>query len=350
MTDADPTKRVLVMSSSSPRGVPTIGCLVANLLNRSGTHITLIGKSPSRLGRLLDTLIRGSIHIPAHAVALVDVYGHFAFTYESFAILYARFCGKYVVVMLHSGFMPEFVELWPRWSRFVLSRPDLVLVPNEFLKRRLCDLGLRIDGCIPNFVHLENYNFRKRTALEPRFLYLRGMHPDQNPSMAIEAFALIQKQYPEALLTMAGRDGTDLPYCRALVKSLGLRNVNFVGMVPKQDIPLLADRHDIHLHTNRVENMPVSIIEMWASGLPIVGTRVGGMPDLVRQRQDAILVESEDHQAMAEACFELLANPELSETLCCNGRARALSLTWEQVKPLWEQALRLTTEETVRKG
>ena len=202
-------------------------------------------------------------------------------------------------------------------------------------------------GAIPNFIELERYNFRKRSLLEPRFLYLRGMHPMQNPAMALRAFALIQRRYPNAILTMAGRDGDESPYCHSLVDTLALRGVQFVGIVPKDQIPQLADMHDIHLHTNRVENMPVSIIEMWACGLPVVGTRVGGMPYLVRDRVDGILVESEDYEALAAASLELLSNPALAGALSCNGRARALELTWEHVKPAWERALLLTTETDV---
>jgi glycosyltransferase involved in cell wall biosynthesis len=170
-------------------------------------------------------------------------------------------------------------------------------------------------------------------------LYLRGMHPLYNPEMALRAFALIQARHPTASMTMAGPDGPDSRRCRALVAELGVRNVRFVGIVAKKNIPALADQHDIHLHTNRFDNMPVTIIEMWACGLPIVATRVGGMPHLVRNGEDAVLVPSEDHQAMANACLELLSNPQEAARLSANGRARAEEFTWQHVKPLWEQAL-----------
>src|SRR5207253_1609866 len=176
---------------------------------------------------------------------------------------------------------------------------------------------------------LKRYTFRERSILAPRFLYLRGMYPYYNPEMAIRAFGIIQHRYPESLLTMAGEEGKESARCRALVRDLNLRNVQFVGLVPKEQIPGLADKHDIYLHTNRVENMPVTIIEMWACGLPIVGTDVGGMPYLVRNGIDGILVKSEDHRAMADTCLELLCNRKLAGMLSWNGRARAEELTWE---------------------
>src|SRR5262249_2579449 len=266
---------------------------------------------------------------------LVDLFGLRAFVYESAAILCARLWRKRIVAVLRNGFMQEFVERWPRWTRFILSQPNLVLVPHAFLKEQLSALGLRIDGMIPNFIKLQGYTFKERSAVSPRFLYVRGMHPIYNGPMALRAFALIQRKYPDAKLTMAGKEGEDSDYCRFLVQSLNLRNVQFLGLVPKEKIPFLADQHDIYLHTNQVDNMPVSIIEMWACGLPIVGTNVGGMPYLVRNRQDGILVKSEDYRAMADACLELLSNNDLATTLSRNGRARASELTWDRVKPLW---------------
>jgi len=316
-----------------------MGSLVAGRLSQSQTRICILGRAKTGWGRLLNTIFSGLLLVPRSDVILVDVFGGRAFVYESAAILYSHLCKKRVVAMLHSGNMPDFVERWTRWTRFVLFKPALVLAPHSFLQLQLSALGLRIDGIIPNFIELENYPFRERAVLAPRFLYLRGMHSFYNAPMALKAFALIQDKYPEALLTLAGPEGEDSECCRALISTLNLRNVYLVGIVPKKEIPALADRHDIHLHTNRVENMPVSIIEMWACGLPIVGTEVGGMPHLVRNGQDGLLVESEDYHAMAGACLELLANQKLAQTLSSCGRARAKQLAWEHVRPAWERAL-----------
>jgi glycosyltransferase involved in cell wall biosynthesis len=306
----------------------------------------MLSRAKSGWGRLLDIVLRSGILARRCDVVLVNVYAHRAFVYEAIVILYARLWKKRVVVLLRSGELPEFIQSWPRLTRLIFRQPHLVLVPHEFLKSRLSALGLRVDGIIPNFIELENYTFRVRSTLAPRFLYLRGMHSYYNPSMAIRAFSLIQKKHPDALLTMAGPEGSESSNCRTLVRELGLRNVHFVGVVPKEQIPLLADKHDIHLHTNNVENMPITIIEMWACGLPIIGTEVGGMPYLVRNGIDGILVKPDDYQNMANACLKLLSNSELAATLCSNGRARAEEFTWESVKHLWQEALSLQAPAT----
>jgi len=331
--------KILIVTPCVPGGLPTQTSVIAGRLNPAGVRIHLISKARTRVGRLIDVLVRSLWLIPQCRVVLVDVFGEKAFVYESFAILYASLWKRRLVVTLRNGMLPDFINRWPRWTRFVLAKPHTVLAPHAFLQQRLARAAIRIDGVIPNFIDLEKYTYRRRSSLKPRFLYLRGLDPVYNPEMAIRAFALVQRHFSDASLTKVGREGSDSVRIRALVRELGLRNVRFAGLIAKSEIPRLADEHDIHLHTNRFENMPVSIIEMWACGLPIVGTNVGGMPYLVKDGVDAILVPSEDHAAMAEACLKLLAEPILVERLSLSGRRRSEGLTWAHVKPMWERTL-----------
>ncbi|HQU29014.1 MAG TPA: glycosyltransferase family 4 protein [Nitrospirales bacterium] len=333
-------KKVLVITPCPRLGLPTQGFKIAERLREAGFRISILSKAQSSFIRVLDMVFRGFLFVPFHNVVLVNLYGERAFVYESFIILYTYLWKKRIVVFVRSGLMPEFVRRFPRWTRVVLLRADLVLVPNGFLQQKLTALGLRVDGAISNFIDLEQYTFRERSQLKPSFLYVRGFFNSlYNPEMALRAFAIIQRKYPDATLTMAGREGDCSAMCRKLVSELSLSNVNFVGLLQKNELIALANKHDIHLHTNRVENMPVSIIEMWACGLPIVGTNVGGMPYLVRDNEDAILVESEDFQAMAEACLNLLSNADLARRFSNNGRRRVQELVWERIKSAWLKAL-----------
>src|SRR5690242_15375643 len=120
-------------------------------LQRSGVPTTVISRAHTGWGRLLDVALRGSIVARSHDVIIINVYAHRAFVYESAAIL-AAFCWrKRSIAFLHNGRMPNFVRRWPRWTRWMLSIPDLVLVPHQYLADTLSALGLRVDGILPNF-------------------------------------------------------------------------------------------------------------------------------------------------------------------------------------------------------
>lgn len=339
------TNNLLVIAPCPIRGLPSQGYAIAERLRQSGVCIRLLSRANSSWGRFLDIVFRGFLLTPLHQRVLTNVYGCRGFLYETATILYARLWRRRSVALLHNGEMPTFVARWPRWTRFVLSQPDLVLTPHNYLRDALSALGIRIHGTIPNFIDIEKYPFRERSLLTPRFLYLRGMHAYYNPEMALKAFAIVQQKYPDSILTMAGAEGNHSAHCRALARHLGLRNVNFVGQVSKEEIPVLAEKHDIHLHTNRIDNMPVSIIEMWACGLPIVATHVGGLPYLIRHRLDGILVPSEDAEAMAQGCLELLTQADLARALSRNGRIRAREFCWDRIQSAWNQALLLDGEQ-----
>jgi glycosyltransferase involved in cell wall biosynthesis len=332
-------KSVLVVTPCVAGGLPTQGSIVARQLREDGMDTGILTRAASGLGRLFDIVLRVPLLAPRYDILLVDVFGERAFVYESFAILFGWIYGRRTVAVVHNGMLPDFVRRWPRWTRFVLSRATVVVAPHGFLRDRLSAASIRIDGVIPNFIDIDKYSFRRRSPLRPRFLFIRGLNRIYNPAMTLRAFAMVQRVHPDASLTMAGQEGSESQHCRDLVAELGLRNVEFTGIIPKAEVPRVADRHDIHLHSNRFENMPVSVIEMWACGLPIVGTDVGGMRYLVTDEVDALLVPSEDHEAMAAAALRLLSDASLAERLSTNGRKRAEMLTWARVRGQWDRVL-----------
>ena len=337
--DSPSKRKVLVVTPCPPNGLPTQGLKIAEELIEAGFRTHILSRAQSSLVRVLDIVVCGIFLVPFCDVVLVNLYGKRAFVYEAFIILYGYMWKKRIVAFVRSGMMPQFVQKWPRFARMVFKRCQALLVPNKYLEEKLTALELRVDGVIPNFIDLSQYSFKERSYLQPRFLYVRGLWSVYNPEMALRAFSIIQDTYPSASLTMVGREGDCSTLCRNLVHELDLRNVEFVGLVKKAELIEIAGLHDIHLHTNRSENMPVSIIEMWACGLPIVGTNVGGMSFLVRNYEDAILVESEDYKTMAKVCNRLLSDPNLTRFLSSNGRKRAEALTWDCVKDNWMKTL-----------
>lgn len=241
--------------------------------------------------------------------------------------------------------MPTFASRWPLWTRLVLSVPDLVLTPHDFLRTELSRRGMRVDRVLPNFIELQWYTFLERSLVRPRFLYLRGSHHIYNPQLVLRAFARVQRERPDASLSLAGFEPARAPDLTALAARLGLRNVRFLGLLPKRAIPRVAADHDIYIQANRVENMPVTVIEMWACGVPVIATRAGGITYLVRDGLDALLVDSEDDAAFAAQCLRLLDDPDLARMLSRNGRARAEAFDWTRVEAAWREVLALNGNE-----
>jgi glycosyltransferase involved in cell wall biosynthesis len=96
----------------------------------------------------------------------------------------------------------------------------------------------------------------------------------------------------------------------------------------------------VFLNTNRVDNAPVSVLEAAACGLPVVSTEVGGIPYLLRNEEQALLVPEGNAEAMAGAVRRLLDQPALAARLSAAGRQVAERSAWERVRPAWEEVLR----------
>ena len=335
-------KKILVVTHVSSKSAPPQALLVQRMLAQEGYLTVVVGKGETGLTRTVDIAWRGLYQMFQSDVVLVDVFGGKAFLHEALAIIYGRLLGRRVVAMLRGGWLKDFIKARRRLACWVLRRSDLLLAPHAFLAEDLKDMGLDIQRCIPNVIDLGKYRYQERTSLEARFLYLRGAHSIYGPETSLRAFALIQAIHPQASLTFAGSDLLDST--KALAKQLALRNVSFIGQVPKEQIPGLADNHDIYLQSPRVENMPVTVLEMWASGLPVVSTNVGGISYLVQNEEDGLLVPTDDHQALADACCRLLSDPQLALKLLRNGRKRVEQFTWENVRSDWLEVLRLNPE------
>jgi glycosyltransferase involved in cell wall biosynthesis len=115
--------------------------------------------------------------------------------------------------------------------------------------------------------------------------------------------------------------------------------VRFAGFLDSEGKRREFAEHDIFLNTNRVDNAPVSVLEAAAFGLPVVSTNVGGIPHLLRNGDEALLVPEGDAEALASSVRRLLDEPGLAARLSTAGREVAERSSWARVRPLWEELL-----------
>ena len=111
------------------------------------------------------------------------------------------------------------------------------------------------------------------------------------------------------------------------------------GPVRKEDIPQRLHEGDIFLNTARVDNTPVSVLEAMASGLCIISTNVGGIPYMLENEHDALLVPSDDDTCMAKAARRLLTEDGLAQRLSYNARRKVEEFDWSNILPRWERLL-----------
>lgn len=286
-----------------------------------------------RLADILLTLVQRRKEID---IQCLQVFGGPSFVVEDLASSVGRLLGQKIIMVLRGGAFPEFMKRYPSWCRRVLSRADAIVSPSTFLSKFVETQGFPCE-VIPNIIKLSSYPFRLRQKLSPRLLWMRTFHPIYNPEMAVRVMANVHKEIPGATLVIAGQDKGQQSKVHQLSQQLGLQDaVTFPGYLSMSSKFQEGNVAEIFLNTNHVDNMPVSVVEACAMGLPVVATKVGGIPDLLTDGETGLLVPDDDDVAMTSAVFRLLKDPSLAETLSRNGRKLAERSSWEQIKPKWE--------------
>lgn len=335
---------VLLVSNLFDRRPGSWGvCLeLAERLPRCGWRVITTSGLRQRRLRPLDMLWTAWHRRSAYAVAHIDVFSGAAFRWAEAVGGLVQRLGKPLVLSLHGGNLPQFAAQQPQRIGRLLQRAQVVTAPSPYLREALgrwrADIQL-----LPNPIPIEQYTARLRTAVAPRLLWLRSFHHMYNPTLAVQLAAQLRLRYPDLRLTMVGFDRGDgsLGETQALVQAHGLDgHVALIGGVPKQVVPALLDTADIFLNTSRIDNTPISVLEACAAGLCIVTTNVGGLPYLLRDGEDALLVPPDDLPALTAAVERLLEQPETAQRLSAAARATAERYAWDAILPRWDTLLR----------
>jgi len=261
------------------------------------------------------------------------------------ALFVARLFRKKSILNYRSGEAEDHLANW-RTAVPTIRWADEIVVPSGYLVDVFGRYGLRA-GAIYNIVELDRFSFRERQPLRPVFLTSRLLEPLYNVPCVLRAFAIIQQRYPDATLTVAA-DGWLRPDLEALARDLKLRNVEFIGFVPFDNMPALYDSADIYLSATNIDNMPSSITESMACGLNVVTTDGGGaIPYILTNEVTGLIVDRDDHEALAAAAIRLLNDSELALKLVRNAHESSRKFTWPHIRGEW---LKLYRELAKGKG
>lgn len=271
-------------------------------------------------------------------LARADVVHVFSASYFSFllaplpAMLVARTLGKSILLNYHSGEAPDHLRR-SRVARLALTRVDRNVVPSGFLRDVFASFGIEA-AVIPNIIDASRITFRERPRLAPRLVSTRSFERLYNVACTLRAFRIIQERYAGATLTLVG-DGRERSSLERLARDLALRNVTFAGRVDPSQIFRYYAEADIYVQTPDIDNMPLSVLEAYASGLPVVSTNAGGVPYILEHGRQGLLADTDDAEGVAAAVLRLLEEPALASQVIDGGRRQVETYTWPQVRDRW---------------
>jgi glycosyltransferase involved in cell wall biosynthesis len=267
-----------------------------------------------------------------------DVVHVFSASYFSFllaplpAVLVAWLYRKPVLVNYRSGQAPGHLAR-SRVARWVLARTDLNVVPSSYLTGVFDRFGLQA-RVVPNIIDLREFAFRERGRVAPNLLSTRNLEPLYDVACTLRAFRLVQDRHPDATLTVIG-SGPEEAALRQLSAELKLRGVRFLGRIPHHRIAACYHEADIYVQTPSVDNMPGSVLEAFASGLPVVSTQAGGVPAILTHERHGLLAKVGDHREVAAQLLRLIEEPGLAARLVGAARDSCKMYQWTEVRNAW---------------
>ncbi|MBO2544299.1 glycosyltransferase family 4 protein [Salegentibacter sp. BDJ18] len=289
-----------------------------------------------RLIEMLELIVR---YHKTTDVVLIDTYGAMNFYY---AYLVAKTCQAYnleYIPILHGGNLPERLHASKKYSKSLFGKAKINIAPSKFLYDIFKAEGFYNIKIIPNAIQMENYPFKKRENFAPKLLWVRRFQKRYNPVMALEVLLLLKKDYPNAKLCMVGpdKDGT-MKTCKKFAAKNQL-DIEFTGKLKKKAWAKLSKNYDFFINTTNIDNTPISVIEAMSLGLAVVSTNVGGMPVLIKNNDDGLLVPVNNAQDMAAEIDRLIKNPKKAQSLTENARKKVENFAWEKVKTDWNRVL-----------
>ncbi len=250
------------------------------------------------------------------------------------AIWLARLRRVPCVVNYRGGEAATFLHGAAASVRFSMRRVASLVAPSGFLHEVFARHGMHAE-IVPNIIDLAKFHPAANPPPTPHIIVARNLEPIYDVASALRALALVLPGHPAVRMSIAG-SGPELDRLAALAKQLGVAgNVRFTGRLDSHQMAALYREASLSLNTALADNMPNSVLESLASGIPVVSTDVGGVPFLVRHEETALLVKPGDAEAMAAAMTRLLDDANLCQRLVRNGSAYVRDFAWNQVRERW---------------
>lgn len=219
--------------------------------------------------------------------------------------------------------------------RFLLNRADRVTVISSYLKDIVMRYGYKgpLD-VIHNGVDLEQFTLRRKRSQSSlrRIITTSRLIPKNGIDVLIDAFRIVKDSFPKVKLLIVG-DGDDRRKLERRAQQLRIsHDIEFRGSVSYDAIPGLLGDSDVFVRLSRSEGMGNSFIEALAAGLPIVGTPVGGIPDIIEDGKTGLFARVDDPADAAEKIMRILSETRLARSIIENGkRMVGERFSWEEI-------------------
>ncbi len=315
---------------------------LSEVLKKKGWNVYIVSNVKNPFLKTFDKVYKIFKLKNKYDAAIIDLFSGKSIVANYLICLLLKLLKKKIIINLQGGNLPETRGFNKIFLYKILKISKKNIAPSYFLAERLKGFTDKKIEVIPNGIKLENYKAKLREFAKPKLLWLRTFLKLYNPMLIPKVLNLLKEKYPDISINVAGLDKKDgsLEETFKLADSLQVKErINYIGGIPKSEVPLFLETGDIFINTTNIDNVPVTVIEALASGLCIVSTNVGGIPYILENEKDCLLVPPNDEFKMAKAISRLIEDKELAKKISLNSIEKAKNFSWEKIIPIWEKAI-----------
>ncbi len=331
---------LFVDKNNPKKNIRTATDRIAEMLVKNNLPVITSSVKSGRVARLMDNLSVIHKNKKKYDLAIVPLYGtRPAFLWQEIISRAIKFFDKKLILTIDGGSIPERMENDPKRFLKAMKRADTIVCPSAFFYNYLEKYNLKRVQ-IENAVNLNEYTFTNKKTFRPKILWMRAFEATYNPFMAVELAKILNQQYPDFQMVMAGPDNGMLAETKKMVQDAGLADkIFFPGYINLDEKKMYAVKYDFYICTNIIDNAPVSLIEFMAMGLPVISTSVGGIPNIIEDGKNGMLVEINDAHAMAEKIISIINDPITGSRIAENAFAYSRKYGEDIVLEKWEKLL-----------
>ena len=282
-------------------------------------------------------------------IVMIDVYSMHGYWFAVIIAKMAHYFRIPYINLLRGGNLPWRLNINAGISKKLFGQATFNVSPSIYLQKIFVKAGFEVEY-LPNFIDIEKYPFKERNLIEAKLLWVRSFNIIYNPLLAVEVLKALVDSGRDARLCMVGPDKDNtVKDIVLLAEKLKVRDrLELKGQLSKEDWTKLSENYDIFINTTNFDNHPVSILEAMALGMPIVSTNVGGLPYLIDDGVNGMLVPPNNTDAIAEAVESLIIIPGKARNISINARKKAETFTWIDLKDRWVEIINRSLGDLIK--
>ena len=289
---------------------------------------------PLAPARHLSLLINLTRTIPRYEVVHLFFLSGMSFSRHIVpALILGRFLGKRVVLSYHRNQAEAELERSGWWMLPFFRLCNSIVVSSEYVANLFAHYGLATK-LIPPAVDMDLFRPRKIDSVQPKLVVARSLEKRNNIACVIEAFGLVKQKYPRAEIIITS-DGSQREELERLVAREKLNGVTFTGGVSPHELSRHFAEADVYVNASSIDGLPISLLEALAVGLPVVTTGAGGIPGVINDGINGLIVRPNDPSGLADGIIRLVESPELVQQLSEQAKLSSRDYSLAHVKRKW---------------